>query len=102
MHSIDANVLAEWIQQGKNFLLIDVREVFEHEILNIGGYNIPLSEIGRACETLPNDRDIVVYCAKGIRSVIAIQKMEARGLTRLYNLSGGISAISQPEKLTQG
>ena len=43
MHSIDANVLAEWIQQGKNFLLIDVREVFEHEILNIGGYNIPLS-----------------------------------------------------------
>lgn len=101
MESIDGSALQEWMQQGKEFLLLDVREPFEHEDRNIGGLNIPLGDISAACATLPRDKDIVVYCARGIRSVIAIQKMETKGLKRLFNLSGGIYAIPDPEALTQ-
>lgn len=102
MESIDVSALQEWIRQGKDFLLLDVRESFEHETLNIGGRNIPLGEISTACADMPRDKDIVVYCAHGVRSIIAIQKMETKGLKRLFNLRGGIYAIPDPKVLTQG
>lgn len=97
MQSIDYAALMDWQVAHRDFILIDVRERFEHEQTNIGGLNIPLSEIGVACGQLPQDKDIVVYCAKGIRSVIAIQKMEQRGFNRLFNLRGGIAAISKED-----
>lgn len=90
MHSINLKELEQWTQSGKNFVLIDVRETFEHEHFNIGGINIPLAELGNELQLIPEDKDVVVYCAKGIRSVIAIQKMEAKGYSQLYNLSGGV------------
>lgn len=74
-------------------MLIDVREVFEHEHFNIGGINIPLGQLSNELQSLPLDTDIVVYCAKGIRSVIAIQKLEAKGYQKLYNLSGGVHSL---------
>ena len=33
----------------------------------------------------------VIYCEKGIRSTIAIQRLEALGYQNLYNLEGGMS-----------
>jgi rhodanese-related sulfurtransferase len=85
--------LQEWILAQKKFVLIDVRETFEHEHFNIGGINIPLNELMNNFNQLPQDTDIVLYCAKGIRSVIAIQKLETKGYTQLYNLSSGISSL---------
>jgi len=34
----------------------------------------------------------VLYCEKGIRSSIAIQRLEASGFNNLYNLAGGMKA----------
>lgn len=93
MFSIQLQELEEWKQSGRNFMLIDVREVFEHEHFNIGGTNIPLGQLSNELQSIPLDADIVVYCAKGIRSVIAIQKLEAKGYQKLYNLSGGIHSL---------
>jgi rhodanese-related sulfurtransferase len=87
--------LQEWIVAKKDFVLIDVREIFEHEQDNIGGINIPLDELSRNTYTLPLNKDIVIYCAKGIRSVIAIQKLENKGYTLLHNLSGGIQSYKK-------
>lgn len=101
MQSVDISALKEWAQTDRDFLLIDVREVFEHEARNLGGLNIPLSDLAQACSRLPKDKDIVIYCAKGIRSVIAIQKMEQKGFTKLFNLAGGIEVIPISETLTQ-
>jgi len=101
MQSLDAATLNEWIRNGHDFLLIDVRETFEHDAGNIGGQNIPLASVAQACTALPKDKDIVVYCAKGIRSVIAIQKMEQKGFEKLFNLSGGIQAIPDGRILSQ-
>lgn len=94
MQSVDYKQLLEWQQEGKDFDLIDVREEFEHEHFNIGGRNIPLGEIGQNLQHIAQDKAVVVYCAKGIRSVIAIQKLMQKGYTNLYNLSGGVYALS--------
>lgn len=91
MKSISINELEQWQQSKKDFVLIDVREDFEHEHFNIGGENIPLGQLINQLEQIPFDKDIVLYCAKGIRSVIAIQKLESKGYQQLYNLSGGIA-----------
>lgn len=85
--------LNEWIQSGKEFQLIDVREPYEYEIANISGLHIPKGEILQHLDEIDRDKDVVIHCRSGKRSqdVIDLLKQEA-GLTNLYNLKGGILA----------
>jgi len=79
------------LQQSQNILLIDVREKNEHDAFNIGGLLIPLDEIISNAHAVPKDVPVVLYCRKGIRSQIAIQRLEDKfGFTNLINLRGGI------------
>lgn len=91
MQSIEAAQLADTDSSNK-FLLIDVREEWEHAAYNIGGMNIPLSELNIRKDEIPKDKDVVIYCEKGIRSIIAIQRLEQQGHTNLINLNGGVMA----------
>lgn len=90
MNSISLQDLQDWENQGKEFLLIDVREDFEREHFHIGGVHIALGELHRYMDTFTPEQCLVFYCAKGIRSGIAVQRLMERGLNNLYNLSGGI------------
>ena len=92
MESIQAAELAQWKKEGRNYLLIDVRETWEREEFHIGGMHLPMGELAQRMAEIPHDTDIVVYCEKGIRSVIALQRLELAGYTRLYNLTGGMRA----------
>ncbi|MBK9957742.1 MAG: rhodanese-like domain-containing protein [Chitinophagaceae bacterium] len=93
MKSISAMDLFQIIQRKEGCLLIDVREVFEHYNFNIGGDNIPMSEIFENIQRLSPDQPIIMYCQKGIRSAIVIQRLEEKfGFTNLINLSGGVDA----------
>ncbi len=91
MKNITPLELMVWMDSDKEFALIDVREYEEHEAYNIGGILIPFDEIVGRMEELPQDRDIVLYCEKGIRSTIAIQKLEIKGRSGIYNLTGGMT-----------
>lgn len=73
-------------------VLIDVREPAEHEDYNIGGQLIPLDDVLRRSAQIPKDEPVVVYCKRGIRSQIAIQKLEQCGFRNLINLRGGMEA----------
>ena len=85
--------LFQKLQQGKDLQLIDVREPHEHEQFNIGGRLIPLDEIMRAADSIPKNKEVVIYCKMGIRSQIAIQRLQERfGFTNLINLQGGLEA----------
>lgn len=92
MKSITVELLKSWLGEGKNILLIDVREEWEHAAYNIGGVNIPLGDVMTKVKELETDTPVVIYCEKGIRSAIAIQRLQARGFEDLYNLEGGMSA----------
>lgn len=81
------------LMQQENLLLIDVREAFEHDEFNIGGTLIPLSEITKHINNISTDKEVIFYCKKGIRSNIAIQRLQEKfPFKNLVNLKGGIDA----------
>jgi len=92
MNQINATELREWMAAGKDFLLVDVREGWERELFNIGGVHMAMGELMAHVNELPKDKDVVLYCEKGIRTVIAIQRLETAGFQNLINLSGGMKA----------
>ncbi len=92
MNQLTPTELKQWTAAGKDFLLIDIREGWEREQYNIGGMHIPMGELFSQTSELPSDKEVVLYCEKGIRSVIAIQRLETSGFQNLYNLAGGMKA----------
>ena len=93
MLSISAAELHQKIVRGDDIILIDVRESFEHDFFNIGGTLIPLGTLFENSSLIPNDKPVVLYCQKGIRSMIAIQRLQKKfGYDNLINLSGGMDA----------
>jgi rhodanese-related sulfurtransferase len=89
------------ILETKNPLLIDVREPDEFKVLHIGGsLNVPRGVLESACdydyeETEPElvtarDRDIVVMCRSGYRSVLACSTMQLMGYRSVVSLKTGI------------
>ena len=94
MKSITAIELQNKIEGAdKDYVLIDVREDFEHDHFNIGGTLIPMGTINENVQKIPKDKPIIFYCEKGIRSVIVIQKLEEKfGYTNLVNLTGEMKA----------
>ena len=83
--------LFEWQNKGIEFQLIDVRTEEEHLEFNIGGIHIPLDEIMKRKEEISNSLPVIFYCAKGIRSAIAIQRLTTIFTdSNFYNLSKGI------------
>jgi adenylyltransferase/sulfurtransferase len=92
MQELSAATLRQWIGEGRIFSLVDVREPYEHEHFNIGGSLIPLGELMSRKNEISKEAPVVVYCEKGIRSVIAIQRLEESGFQNLYNLAGGMRA----------
>lgn len=87
--------LAERIQRGDAIALIDVRQPGEWKIGRLPGARlIPLGELQASMNTIPQDREIVVYCHTGRRSLAAAEQLTAAGY-RAINLTGGIDRWSR-------
>jgi rhodanese-related sulfurtransferase len=81
------------LMQQQDIYLLDVREPLEHETFNIGGQLISLSDVMSNATSIPKNKPVVVYCKKGLRSQLAIQRLEDKfGFTNLINLKGGMEA----------
>lgn len=91
MQQITLQELENWQKEERIFQLIDVREKEEHVTYNIGGELIPLSEVMRNTSKLELSKPIIFYCKRGIRSQIAIQKLQRRlPEGNFFNLQNGI------------
>lgn len=100
--SISASELKQWMQQQLPFELLDVREPYEREADHIGGRFIPMEEVLKRAGELPTQVPLVIYCHRGIRSAIIIQRLLQKvGFTNLYNLHGGIAAWRKMESSAQ-
>lgn len=81
------------ITSGEDFFLLDVREEDEREVANIGGAFIPMGEVLANHQQIPTNKPVVIYCRKGVRSAIVIQRLQDKyGLSNLLNLKGGLVA----------
>lgn len=88
---ITAEELHQWMTEGRDFQLIDVREPYEFDIVNIGAELIPLSDLVYEADKISREKKVVVHCKMGGRSKKGIMELEAKfGFDNLYNLKGGV------------
>ncbi|GAA3870988.1 adenylyltransferase/sulfurtransferase MoeZ [Saccharothrix violaceirubra] len=81
--------------RGDDFLLVDVREPHEFEIVRIpGSVLIPKDRIlsGEAFAELPQDKQIVLHCKSGVRSAEALASLHAAGFKDAVHVGGGVLA----------
>lgn len=77
-----------------SFVLIDVRETYEHDEFNIGGKLIPLGDIPASVAEIMThkDEEVIVYCRSGQRSGMAKKLLQQSGFSNVRNLEGGMLA----------
>ena len=59
-----------------------------------GALHIPMGEIPGRINEIPRDRDVIVFCHSGVRSVSVTHYLQGEGYTRVHNMLGGIDAWS--------
>ncbi len=76
-------------------LLVDVREQWERQVAAIpGSLHIPMGEVPARVTELPTDRDLVLHCHHGARSLQVAHWLSAQGFDHLANMDGGIDEWS--------
>jgi adenylyltransferase/sulfurtransferase len=85
----------------RDFLLIDVREPGEYEIVNIpGAVLIPKGRIldGSALAEMPHDKPIILHCKSGVRSAECLAALKGAGFADATHVAGGVLAwVNQVE-----
>lgn len=80
----------------ESVVLLDVREPYEREAAAIQpSIHIPMDDIPERAGEIPTDREVIVYCHSGSRSMLVVGFLRGRGFTSVANLAGGIDAWSR-------
>lgn len=89
------------LQAGEPPFLLDVREPAEYEAMHIANsINVPRGILETACEwgfddTIPalvqaRDKEVIVICRSGNRSLLAAKRMQEMGYTNVISLQTGL------------
>lgn len=93
--TISVEQLKSKMEHKDNFLLIDVREPAEFEIVRIpGSVLIPKQEFldGSVLAKLPQDKPIILHCKSGVRSAECLAVLKGAGFSDATHVSGGVLA----------
>jgi len=93
--------LEERIQENPDLLIVDVREPYEFDSMHIpGSLGVPRGILESAAEwdyeeTVPElvkgrDREVVVVCRSGYRSVLAAHSLQVLGFKNVVSLKTGL------------
>ena len=76
-------------------VLMDVRTPAEvaKGMASEAAINIPLQDMPQRLSEIPKDKDLLVYCRSGKRSMAASKFLVENGYTRVFNIEGGILAL---------
>ena len=89
---ITVHELKRKLENNEEFVLIDVREINEHQICHLSQAKLmPLGTIASTLAQFDSTQQYVVYCKMGGRSAQAVALMQQVGLDAT-NVSGGIHA----------
>jgi len=90
---MEAAELASSLERGPEVLVVDLRN--PGELANgefPGALHIPLGELPARRGEIPKDRDLVLACAGGYRSMIGASLLRHHGFARVRDLTGGHAA----------
>lgn len=87
------------LKKSGNLVLLDVREKEEYDFTKVeGSLHIPLAQLEGSVSDFKSkhkDSKIVVICRSGMRSAMATEFMLESGFNHVYNLEGGLLALSK-------
>lgn len=92
---VDATTLEQWLEQGLDVRVLDVRSPAEFEGVHIpGAYNVPLDTLGEHAEDIQRhvDEPVVLVCRSGMRASQAEQRLAGAGMGNVKVLEGGMMA----------
>ncbi len=91
---IDADAFVERLA-GDHRHVLDVRRAVEHEAAALrGSINIAHTRLVARIEEIPDEGELLVHCAGGIRSAAAAAELRRRGFDAV-NVAGGWSAMAR-------
>ena len=102
--------LEERVAENPDLLILDVREPYEFAAMHIkGSLSVPRGILETACEwdyeeTVPElvqarEREIVVVCRSGYRSVLAAFNMQLMGYSNVVSLRTGLRGWNDYEQM---
>lgn len=90
---IDVDTLARQRRDQEPPIVLDVREPRELAVCALDdAWHIPMGDIPARMGELPADRELVVMCHHGVRSMQVTQFLRHQGYQNVRNLAGGIDA----------
>jgi sulfur-carrier protein adenylyltransferase/sulfurtransferase len=83
----------DWIKNEKGLQILDVRSPAENSQARLAGSKlIPVGELAGRLKELEPARPVLVYCASGNRSAMALAILRKNGFPGAKHLEGGISS----------
>ena len=98
IHEIDAVQLKSKLGQRQDIILIDCREQEEWDgghiaqavLAPLSDFENQIKKLGLENMITKDDKEIIIHCRSGKRSMRACEFLEVRGYTHLVNLEGGL------------
>jgi rhodanese-related sulfurtransferase len=90
---VSAQQAAQLQAEEASALIVDVREPREYESLRApGAVSVPLAEFVARHADLPRDRQLLLVCRSGSRSLRATMFLMQQGFSNVANVDGGMIA----------
>jgi len=83
---------AELLNTKADTVFVDVRDPHERLVDSLQrSEHIPLNELIKNGVPFPTSSRLVIFCATGVRSLLAAESLKKRGYDLVHNLDGGLS-----------
>ncbi len=95
MKFLTAQELKVKFDNNEDFQLIDLREDYEFEDLNVGGINIPLATVFSSLDKIATDKPVIFICNSGRKSAAVIHTIKRKlnlNNEDVYSIKGGVPA----------
>lgn len=88
---ISSAQLMKWLNNKKEFNLVDIREEYEREDYKLDDTHfIPMNDILSSLDQINKIVPTVIYCESGSKSKSIVYMLKKQGFDNIYSLEGGV------------
>jgi rhodanese-related sulfurtransferase len=92
VEDVTPDTAQRWLDDTRA-LVVDVREPTEYAAGHVpGAVSVPQADLALRLDDLPRNRELLVVCEGGVRSIRAARFLKQVGFSKVTNLAGGTSA----------